>query len=172
MLGFSPSLFQSFYTSPSSTILRPLSQVLTQIGSQYYLSSPKVVAFVRKYFNCNTLPGALLDGSHWNSKVFREIMTEYEDKSGGGAVSGLTLALLEDTGYYEMVDYGYAEGMGWGSGRGCAFGQGLVNEDVCVPNTCDYYSKYVRNCTNGIEGPYLNLICEDSSQGMGSPNTP
>jgi hypothetical protein len=57
----------------------------------------------------------------------------------GLRISGLTLALLFDTGYYEEVDISFAEEMKWGRSRGCGFAQGRVSEP-CVENvdTCDY----------------------------------
>ncbi|RCN38978.1 hypothetical protein ANCCAN_15109 [Ancylostoma caninum] len=77
----------------------------------YMIVTPKVRKEARKYFGCNTLEGAEIEsqggsgtsGSHWEKRVF-----ENEAMSGVAtqvyAVSRLTLALFEDSGWYQ-VDY-------------------------------------------------------------------
>ncbi|WKY09041.1 hypothetical protein Q1695_001860 [Nippostrongylus brasiliensis] len=93
----------------------------------YMIVTPKVRAEVRKYFNCPDLEGAELEdqlgpgtqGVHWEKRVL-----ENEAMSGVAtqvyAMSRITLALFEDSGWYE-ADYSKAENMTWGKGLGCKF---------------------------------------------------
>jgi hypothetical protein len=68
--------------------------------------------YVRNYFNCgDSQIGAMLAGkkdlSHWNLRVFHdEIMTPVLGLSSG-RMTGLSLALLEDSGFYSSVNYSY-----------------------------------------------------------------
>lgn len=93
----------------------------------YMIITPKVREEARKYFKCPSLEGAELEnqfesediGSHWEKRVFEDeamtgVTTQVE------AVSRITLALLEDSGWYR-VNYDNAEEMAWGRGLGCDF---------------------------------------------------
>lgn len=35
--------------------------------------------------------------------------------------SNFTLSLLNDTGWYDVVDFSFADDLSWGKGKGCAF---------------------------------------------------
>ncbi|EYB88154.1 hypothetical protein Y032_0252g247 [Ancylostoma ceylanicum] len=75
----------------------------------YMIVTPKVREEARKYFHCDSLEGAEIEnqggsgtsGSHWEKRVF-----ENEAMSGVAtqvyAVSRLTLALFEDSGWYKV----------------------------------------------------------------------
>jgi hypothetical protein len=48
------------------------------------------------------------DLAHWNMRVFYdEIMTPI-GRDEGNKITGLSLALLEDSGFYSSVDYSYS----------------------------------------------------------------
>ncbi|RNA21167.1 leishmanolysin-like peptidase [Brachionus plicatilis] len=91
------------------------------------LITPKVLAEVRKHFNCSTLEGAELEDqgdigtrlTHWEKRVFEnEAMTgTYTQNS---VFSKITFAFLEDTGWY-IANYSMAEELRWGSNLGCDF---------------------------------------------------
>jgi leishmanolysin-like peptidase len=78
-------------------------------------------------FNCTTLDSVELENEgtgastmqHWDR---RDAGTEYMTANyvGTPVISNLTLALLEDTGWYK-VDYAYGERLAWGADRGCGF---------------------------------------------------
>lgn len=72
VLGFSAYLYDNWVggnpvinrTSPTSGIV------------DYYISTPKINAFVKDYYNCTTAPGMLLEdqdgtliSSHWEKKI-------------------------------------------------------------------------------------------------------
>ncbi|XGW06004.1 hypothetical protein V3C99_016390 [Haemonchus contortus] len=81
----------------------------------------------REYFKCSSLEGAELEdqggpgsiGSQWETRIL-----ENEAMSGGSlqvhAISRITLALFEDSGWYQ-VDYSKADEMTFGKGLGCDF---------------------------------------------------
>jgi hypothetical protein len=90
--------------------------------------TPNVVSVARQHFGCPTLAGVELEddggdgtaGSHWEE---RQMMSEYMCGSPSGfrsVKSSLTLALLEDSGWYK-VDYAAADILRWGYRQGCKF---------------------------------------------------
>ena len=93
-----------------------------------YINSPKVLEVARKYYNCPDLDGVELEeyggegtvGSHWDARIllgdYMNGVTYPEEE----VISEITLALLEDTGFYKP--YYYTGGlMRFGKGKGCDF---------------------------------------------------
>lgn len=89
--------------------------------------TPRVVEEVRRHFNCSTLEGAELEDqgivgtalTHWEKRIFEnEAMTGTYTQNP--VISRVTLALMEDTGWYS-VDYDNAEELEWGKNLGCDF---------------------------------------------------
>ncbi|EYB82785.1 hypothetical protein Y032_0351g3242 [Ancylostoma ceylanicum] len=89
--------------------------------------TPRVKEEARNFFKCPSLEGAEIEtqggigtaGSHWEKRVFEnEAMTGVTTQVY--ALSRLTLALFEDSGWYK-VNYDKAEEMKWGQGLGCMF---------------------------------------------------
>ncbi len=77
------------------------------------ISSPKVVAAARRHYNCNTLEGVELEDnggelsvhSHWESRIMNgDIMVSLVDRVDF-TISEITLALFEDSGWYETKYY-------------------------------------------------------------------
>ncbi|WKY09547.1 hypothetical protein Q1695_002144 [Nippostrongylus brasiliensis] len=93
----------------------------------YMIVTPRVREEARKYFDCDDLEGAELEnqmgygtrGAHWEKRVFEnEAMSAVATQVY--AMSRITLALFEDSGWYE-ANYSKAEDMTWGKGLGCEF---------------------------------------------------
>jgi len=93
------------------------------------LTTPKVKDFVRQHFNCTSLDGAELENeggsgtqwSHWEESLFHdEIMTGLASGSGRSVLSNLTLALMEDSGWY-LPEYSFAGLLKFGRNAGCDF---------------------------------------------------
>ncbi|XP_071451528.1 leishmanolysin-like peptidase [Hetaerina americana] len=93
----------------------------------HMLVTDRVVAEARAHFGCPLLEGAELedqggDGTeltHWEKRVFEdEAMTGTQTQEG--SFSRLTLALMEDTGWYR-ANYSVAAPLHWGKGLGCSF---------------------------------------------------
>jgi hypothetical protein len=91
------------------------------------ISTPKVVEAARKHFNCSLLEGVeiedLVDDNlnylNWESRIMNgDIMDASIAKSK--SISGITLAFMEDTGWYK-TNY-YTGGLfQFGKNRGCSF---------------------------------------------------
>jgi hypothetical protein len=133
-LGFSGELFMH-YRAPSGAP----HPVVTLSSSLPYgpqnevklLGTPTVARAVQAQFNCSTAVGAEIEadgtagtaGSHWEKRVWMdEIMTMDSGIMHGnrGKLTAVTLALIEDTGWYS-ADLSKAEVSTWGLNRGCNF---------------------------------------------------
>ncbi|VDN99905.1 unnamed protein product [Rodentolepis nana] len=89
--------------------------------------TPNVLRYARKYFDCRDLEGVELEDqgglgvslSHWEMRILgNELMTATFTNSF--RISNLTLAFLEDTGWY-LPKYSLAQNLAWGAKRGCVF---------------------------------------------------
>ena len=104
---------------------------------------PQVVAWARDYYGCPTMDGVPLEedggsgtaSSHWEKFIAAsEVMGPVEFP--GATLSGLTLSLLESTGFY-YIDWTKEETWDWGYKAGCAFINGDCNAH---PRKCDQAS--------------------------------
>jgi proprotein convertase subtilisin/kexin type 5 len=59
-------------------------------------------------------------GSHWERAVFYDELMTATTMGSVKHLSGLTLALLEDMGWYTVDTYEF-EGISFGKGKGCDF---------------------------------------------------
>ena len=116
VLGFSMSFFPSL-------------NMVKKEGSIYYINSPKVLEQAKKHFGCGNLPhggvplenqgGSGSAGSHWEGRyMFGENMNM--ELTSEAALSDITLALLEDTGFYK-VNYFSGGLFKFGKNKGCDF---------------------------------------------------
>ena len=123
VLGFSSSLFEYFQSSS-----QPITKRATINGyTRTLITSPKVVKVAREYYGCDTLEGVELEnqgssgsvGSHWEARIMMgDIMTSTDNYEY--SISEITLALLEDSGWYK-VNY-YTGGLfKFGKKEGCTF---------------------------------------------------
>ncbi|XP_066247527.1 leishmanolysin-like peptidase [Euwallacea similis] len=89
--------------------------------------TPTVLQEAKDYFNCSELEGAELEDqgeegtvlTHWEKRVFEnEAMTGTHTQNP--IISRITLALMEDTGWY-IANYSMAGEMSWGRNLGCDF---------------------------------------------------
>ncbi|XGW05991.1 hypothetical protein V3C99_016384 [Haemonchus contortus] len=142
-LVFSQMLFQKFpgagqYQWKGSFYIYPnVTQQYTRLDWEtskgpvkhdvHMVVTPKVKKEARRHFNCSTLEGAEIENqggggtasNHWEKRVFEnELMSGVTTQVF--ALSRVTLALFEDSGWYK-VDYNKAEDMEWGKNLGCAF---------------------------------------------------
>uniref|UniRef100_A0A7I4YQG3 Leishmanolysin-like peptidase n=1 Tax=Haemonchus contortus TaxID=6289 RepID=A0A7I4YQG3_HAECO len=93
----------------------------------YMITTPKVREEARRHFNCSTLEGAEVENqgfpgtifSHWEKRVFEDEMMS-GSYTQVAAMSRVTLALFEDSGWYK-VNYDKAEDIMWGRNLGCTF---------------------------------------------------
>jgi len=96
-----------------------------------YIVTPRVRTVARNHFNCQRLLGAALEnqptssrscyGDHWEELHYAtESMSAIKQQPGGAPMSPLSLALLEDSGWYR-ADYTQSQVSVWGHGAGCGF---------------------------------------------------
>jgi hypothetical protein len=99
VLVFSPDIFEYLHLNRT-------------INGMSYIISKNVVAQAQKHFDCNSLIGVPLEnqggtgsaGSHWESRYMLGdymVSTDYPDS----AISDITLALFEDSGFYKVNYY-------------------------------------------------------------------
>ncbi|KAL7567235.1 hypothetical protein ACA910_021219 [Epithemia clementina (nom. ined.)] len=124
---------------PSSNTLITVVDSTTNKRS-FLIASPRVKKVVQNHINCPSLLGAELAdeptacvGSHWSERFFLgEIMSPALSSASQNVLSALTLALMEDTGWYR-VDYQTAETPVFGLAAGCDFVQHDCIENDVVP---------------------------------------
>ena len=141
---------------------------------KYYINSTRVVNTAKKYFNCPDLIGVELEnfggegtaGSHWEARILLGdymngiIYTEEQ------VISEITLALLEDTGYYK-ANYYTGGLMRYGKNKGCEFiNENCINEKFEInPNFenefFDYFNQKFQidpSCSSGRQSRTYNFL--------------
>ncbi|XP_014238873.1 leishmanolysin-like peptidase isoform X2 [Trichogramma pretiosum] len=128
--------------------------------------TPRVTAEVRAHFGCQDLEGAELedqgeDGTaltHWEKRVFEnEAMTGTHTQNP--VYSRITLALMEDTGWYS-ANYSMAQELGWGRGLGCDFAMKSCKEWI-VTKTAKSSRKSIHPFCNKVKRDPLQTECTD-----------
>lgn len=119
--------------------------------------TPRVKEEAQKHFSCSTLEGAELENqggegtelAHWEKRLFGN-----EGMAGiftqNSVFSRLTLALMEDTGWYQ-VNYDMAEPLQWGKNLGCLFAK----------NSCGAWMKAKKDVGESIS-PFCDTTEEQS----------
>ena len=155
---FDPKLFSYFSATKEFTIHEE---------KKHYIVSPKALAKARFHFGCDTLEGIPLESqggdgsanSHWEARYmlgdYMVSINYYEN-----VISDITLALFEDSGWYE-VNY-YTGGLfRFGKNEGCSFfeRQCIENKKAVFPNEfCD--KKLEPKCLNSHLGYGICYIGE------------
>ena len=113
------------------------------------VTSPNVAEKAREYYGCDSLEGQELENTvlrceslfdtHWKARTLKgEVMNTGVANHAGSWLSPMTLALLEDSGWYE-IDYSVASTLvptaSYGYKAGCEFaiGKCLVNGEPVDP---------------------------------------
>lgn len=173
---FSNQTVQCIYNHTQTNIFPASNTVqlgVTDKGIIYYeVVTPRVRQVTRNHFNCQSLTGARLEdqdtnptdctGSHWSSRLFFGELMEAKILLGSKEVlSPLTLALLEDTGWYH-VDYVNISLLPFGLNAGCDF----VNRDCILSDAVPDYGKgYFCNYTTPVQSNSIipansSLFCD------------
>jgi hypothetical protein len=110
--------------------------------------------------------------SHWSYKAaYNEYMTAGVLISNP-TISFLTLALLEETGWYKTIFKGYGQFINWGYKKGCAMieSSNCNSDEYCTSEgtmACDYDATSLGYCKNETLTAclfvkfYVNYICTD-----------
>ncbi|KAI8466389.1 MAG: hypothetical protein J3K34DRAFT_524564 [Monoraphidium minutum] len=128
VLGFSPTHYSDWRRPDGKRYDAPIAYV--GAAKAPFLATPRVAAEARRHFGCPTAPGAPLETeglgvsslAHFefrNTQHELMIAARPSDRQRG-VLSRLTLAALEDTGWYDP-DYDAAPDLEWGRGAGCDF---------------------------------------------------
>ncbi|CAA0106358.1 Uncharacterised protein [BD1-7 clade bacterium] len=120
--------------------------------SQREITTGRVVMQAREHFGCSAITGVPLEddgaqgteSAHWEQRLFAH-ETMAGNQFGPSRLSSVTLALLEDSGWYQP-DYSRADALFHGKGQGCAFLTGTspqefpfdfcssVSDNGCLPD--------------------------------------
>jgi len=137
ILGFSQERmldFRDYSTATNESELIQPYQDLQIVGRTYdnremtLLTSTHATQEFRKHFGCSSAEGAVLEdqggaeiaGSHWEmSMLMDELMTATVTEHS--VLTNITLAALEDSGWYHNVKYSYGQHLVWGYQKGCSF---------------------------------------------------
>jgi leishmanolysin len=196
LLGFSTQLYPRFRDAegrprPAATLEGPRGQVL--------LATPRVLEVARLHYGCDEIEGVPMEdgggegtrGSHWEVSWIgdRDVMLGTSFRPGRAVMSPLTLALFEDTGWFD-VDWDTAGAWGFGAGLGCAVldpaAKCLDRRYFCDPSgaagaedavQCTWDHMDVGRCYHsemlppgcGVVQPFANYLCGepvDSPQGL------
>ena len=124
ILGFHYDLFKYFPGGIEKTI-KTDKEKRTKIEKKF-ITTPKVVEFAKKYFNCPEIEGVELENqpdltmAHWEARI---LLGEYMTSSPytpDQVISEFTLSLLEDSGWYKP-NYYTGGLMRFGKNKGCDF---------------------------------------------------
>jgi len=159
-LGFSRTFYDSFVDSTGNRYSYTPSYNFVDSAPVYGgsvsvtragIRTPNVVNFIKDHYNCASLKHQLLEdaggagtaGSHWEKRtVGEEYMIGYVQPVF--PITGLTLALLKDSGWY-TINNTYAEPLMWGRKLGCDWFAG------CTPTSWSaqgyFASELTDSCT-------------------------
>ena len=127
ILGFLYELFDK-YTIGFNNVIKTGNETRTN-NEKKFIISPKVVAYAKAYFNCESITGVELEDtggydnynhSHWEARILLGEYMNSEVHTPEQAISGFTLALLEDSGWYKTNMYTGGL-MRYGKFQGCDF---------------------------------------------------
>ena len=157
ILGFHYDLFQYFPGGLQNTIKTKKEKRTNK--EKKFITTPKVVNFAKKYYNCDKIDGVELEDQHdipWSHWEARILLGEYMTSSPytpEQVVSEFTLALLEDSGWYK-ANYFTGGLMRFGKNKGCNF----LNNDCANKATlksnfksefCDFDEGNQPTCSSG-----------------------
>ena len=148
------------------------------VGELYYdIVTPRVTAVARNQFNCQSLNGARLEnqqgggctGSHFDERLFFSELMGPVFSGTSDILSPLTLALLEDSGWYQVY-YENSQVSPFGFGAGCGFVNDRCIIDDAVPNYatgsfCTDVSQ-VNALTGLVDPSTTSLLCDPSHRSI------
>lgn len=153
-------------------------------GGQHYLRGKWLLQTARDHFDCqdiNEVPleddgGEGSQGGHFERIVFGDETMVSEDVAVA-KFSKMTLALLKDSGWYD-IDLGKGDVYTWGKGEGCKLFQKTCSmgnvDEVCGKNNnfgCDKTFKFKMSCqetafTNGCNIKTKGKSCASGEQDL------
>ena len=150
--GFS---YENFLYFNNSNVKKVYTTVLDERMNLYrnYIQTPKVLDIAKKYYNCPNIIGVPLENQNGNETALWDARYLLGDIMSSNSInqnylvdlviSEFTLALLEDSGWYQVIYYTGGL-MRFGKHKGCEF----LN-DICSPKFNNEFCDYEENL-NGI----------------------
>ena len=169
VLAFSDGLYQYFVSSETGQQLG-LGNVISQTSTTKSFITPNVVNAARERFGCDAITEVRLENeggsatahSHWEELHYAgELMVGVQ--AGRSEVTNLTLALLQDTGWYH-IDYAKSAFGRYGHREGCSF----VNGECSALKTDfpKYYCSAAEKETSQCTADHMAFgFCHDSNLG-------
>ena len=179
ILGFLYSMFDKF-PGGISKVIKTENETRTNEEKKFIIT-PNVVAYAKKYFNCDSITGVELENSggydnyensHWEARI---LLGEYmiaEIYTPEQAISGFTLALLEDSGWYKVNKFTGGL-MRFGKYQGCDFlkkdcevhdsSKNKFKNDLFTGEMKNYYKS---TCTSGRQSRAYNVIFDGRTRGL------
>ena len=161
ILAFDVELFDILASRQGFAYRTETLQSISQLPGTYFIAAPKVVDFARHHFNCSNLTELQMEddgsissrNSHFDKIVAgNEIMTAQAE--GRQILSGLTLSLLESTGWYK-VDSNFAEDWSYGRNKGCFWQKG--QNSIAEQPVCSEHQMY--HCSDDLISKTLCVQC-------------
>ncbi|GBG68238.1 hypothetical protein CBR_g2789 [Chara braunii] len=164
-LGFSSLLYGDFLDEAGAPRTEFLKTVMRPSGvNATMIVSPHVRAYAQAHFNCPSLAGGEVENngltgvtalSHWEAAVFQgeNMVSIYQLV---GIMSNMTLALLQDTGWYE-VNFGMAGHLLSGNNLGCEFALGSCSP----PNVSSVFEGYFCANMHRRTATYINPMGQE-----------
>ena len=127
ILGFMYELFDKYEIGFSKVVKTDIEPRTNK--EKKFIISPRVISYAKKYFNCKNIAGVELEDSggydnynhsHWEARILLGEYMNSEVHTPEQAISGFTLALLEDSGWYK-ANYYTGGLMRFGKHQGCEF---------------------------------------------------
>ena len=124
ILGFLNETFQYFPNGYDGTIQKRTTRGI----ERYFIVTEKVVNFAQEYYGCPSISGLELEdqdenglpSSHWEARILLGEYMNLDQYQPEVVISDFTLALLEDSGWYQ-VKYYTGGLMRFGKNKGCNF---------------------------------------------------
>eukprot|EP00892_Ulva_mutabilis_P001587 jgi/Ulvmu1/11429/UM076_0003.1 len=148
-------LLEYFYMEGGEPIRvrRPLLELLFGPAPEIGIITPNALREARLHFGCPEMETVLLQESffgptsHWNQRLYngdvmRPSSSTRDVHFNRDAMTDLTLALLQDTGWYD-VKYGSGGFNSYGYQGGCTFVNGTIEESLADPAAARYVCSLV-----------------------------
>ncbi|KAG1654089.1 hypothetical protein FOA52_007450 [Chlamydomonas sp. UWO 241] len=152
-LGFSNTVYR-MYVDNSNTelgVANVSAELVPSAGNRggTYIKTPKVLLAVREQFGCPGLQGAMLEdnggdgsaGSHWEYELFQGdiMMATASADASFSRLSKVSLALLEDMGWYVAIATPSAVYLDWGFDEGCDLPQKTCSQYAADVGSQQYF---------------------------------
>ena len=168
-LGFLFTMFPYFPNGEAGTYTKAVIRGVERT----IIKTPKVLETAKKYFNCSSILGIELEdqggtgsaSSHWEQRILLGDYMGAVISQEEMVISEITLALLEDSGWYK-INYYTGGLMRFGKNRGCEFIYNNCldsNYFTSFPNEFfDYNERYNPSCSAGRQSRTYAILNEYS----------